>query len=134
MKKILLVFLIVTSFSSCRVTKSLTMMHAKTNAKLSEKEYISKKLYEINFLKLSKEQISKATEIWAAEKKGLENPVLKNENIAPVIYKSEIEFRKLLDEKQQGYYPVKNSATSDKILDTFLNDNQLEELKRIYGL
>lgn len=120
-----IVFLI--SFSSCRVTKSVTMMGAKINSKLTEEEFINKKLYEIRFLELTQKQKDLSTEIWKKEIAGLKMPVLKNENIAPIIYNSEIEFRNLLTNEQKEKYKVIDH-------DLFLNDRQIEELKRIYSL
>lgn len=127
MKKLLLALLVVFIATSCRVTKSYTMMSAKSNSELTESDFINKKLYAVQFLELSQEQKNKATEIWKKEISGLKMPLLKNENIAPVIYNSEIEFRKLLTEEQKEKYKVVSS-------NIFLKDHQIEELKRIYNL
>ena len=82
------------------------------------------------FINLSKGQEAAAVKIWKLERETLANmPLLKNENIAPVIYKSEIDFRKILTEDQLKKYPMKNTHVK-----MFLNNEELEELRRIYNL
>lgn len=133
MKKILLILTVVSLLTvSCRVTKSLVMMTAKQGAEMTDEDFINKKLYGISFLKLTDEQEQKAVAIWKTEKDGLKAPVLKNENIAPVVYNSEVEFRKLLTEEQLKKYPVKTTNDYEETIPLFLNNRQMDEIKRIY--
>lgn len=137
MKKILVLatLFVAICVTGCRITKSLTMMEAKNSAKLSEESFINKKLYGIAYLELSQEQKEKAFKVWKEEKNGLNMPLLKNENIAPIVYKSELDFRKILNDDQNKKYPLKkeySNTTVEEHIPLFLNNKQLEEIKRIY--
>lgn len=129
MKKILLLALVTITLFSCRVTKSLTMMSAKQAAEMPEIQFLNKKFDAVKLLYLTDEQKSKCEEIWKEEKAGLNMPLLKNENIAPVIYKSELDFRKVLTNEQLENYKY---LMKDNFNGVFLNDSQLAEVKRIY--
>jgi hypothetical protein len=135
MKKFLLALLIVTSVSSCRITKTATMMLAKQNAEMTEDDFVTAKKETISYLNLSKSQLEQCIEIWKKEIKGLKMPLLKNENIAPVIYNSEISFRNILTPAQlQKYKDENDNSQPQKLYRYFLMDKQLEELKKIYKL
>lgn len=127
MRKLLLLFVLAGLLFSCRVTKSLVMIKTKENAELIDEEYINKKRSLSSFLNLSNEQKEMCDKIWKEEKQGLNAPVLKNENIAPIIYNSENEFRSILTKEQLNTY-LANVPPGG----FFLNDHAMNELKRIY--
>lgn len=133
MKKTFLILtslLLMLSFSSCRISKSIVMLKAKSNSKLTEERFIIGKQSDVLFLKLSSEQKGKCEKIWKEEKDGLAriNTDI-NSEVAPVVYKSEMEFRNVLTSDQLTEY--KREYIS-KIPQFFLNDKQLSEIKRIY--
>ena len=83
-------------------------------------------------MNLSENQKEEIVKIWKAEKVSLGNArEKKNSEIAPILLKSENDFRAVLTEEQ-----LKNYRESHENLYTsgYLNDKQLEELKRIYKL
>lgn len=134
MKKIFLfvAFAITLLSSSCRITKTATMMSAKNNQKRSEAYFVEQKKQQISFLKLSDEQLEKGVTIWKTEKQELDKiDISDNSQIAPIIYKSEVEWRKILNDSQLVSY---TNEFKDLFSGYFLNDRQMEEIKRIYGL
>jgi hypothetical protein len=137
-KLIIMSVLSMVLFSSCRISKSITMLGAKNDSKLTKEQFINKKTYGISYLGLSADQLEKTKIIWSKEIEDLKKIELTNENIAPIIYNSEIEFRKILTDKQKESYPLvdKGDKTkfNEKIIDCFMNNRQLEEIKRIYKL
>lgn len=134
MKKFILIAVLIvsTTFTSCRVTKTFTMLNAKSQSEQNENDFIQNKADKITFLNLSEDQKQDVVKIWKAEKISLGNArEKKNSEIATILLKSENDFRAVLTEGQ-----LKNYRESYKNLYTsgYLNDKQLEELKRIYKL
>ncbi|WP_286914780.1 hypothetical protein [Flavobacterium sp. UBA4197] len=132
MKKITstIVLSLILSLSSCRISKTITMLNAKSNSKLSEEQFLLGKNNEIMYLNLSQGTKSSCLEIWKEEKDKLTRvDTEKNEEIAPVVYDSEMKFRALLSSDKLAEYKkiYRNKATH-----FFLNDKQLSEIKRIY--
>lgn len=132
MKKFLLLALIAMMLTSCRVTKTFTLLNAKGTSNNSEMQFLKNKGERVAFLDLSDDQKVKSVAIWETEKRELGDAYSKkNKEIAPIIYKSETEFRKLLTEEQLTKYREKYKSL---LTSSGLNDKQLEELKRIYKL
>lgn len=133
MKKfLLLTFLVLTTLTSCRITKTFTLINAKGNTNKTELEFLKMKGERFAFLELSDEQKEKAITIWQTEKQELGDAYSKkNKEIAPIIYKSEISTRSLLTAEQLKKYSEKYKGLYTP---AGLNDKQLEELKRIYKL
>ncbi|UUC45556.1 hypothetical protein [Flavobacterium cerinum] len=114
----------------CRVSKSITMLNAKTSMKLTEEQFLQKKNNEAMYLNLSNGQKSACEIIWKEEKDKLARVNSEsNEEIAPVVYESEVKFRELLNSNQLVQYKKEHQ---DKLLRFFLSDKQLSEIKRIY--
>ena len=106
-------------------------MQAKSNAKFTEQEFIKGKNDAVGLLNLTNAQKGQSEIVWKTEKEELARiNIEQNEEIAPVIYKSEIEFRKILTSDQLTEY--KKLAYDSKINRYFLDDHSLGELKRIY--
>lgn len=116
----------------CRITKSLEMIQAKNNSKLTEEQFIKAKFNAINFLELSNEQKIECEKIWKQEKREfLEINMDDNTLIGPIIYKSEVAFRKILTVKQlEDYKAIGNNDS--RVMKYFLDDHALSEIKRIY--
>ena len=133
MKKILLfAFIVISTLTSCRVTKTFTLINAKANSNKTENDFLMMKGERASFLELSNEQKEKAVGIWQREKYELGMAYSKkNKEIAPIIYKSEMNFRALLTDEQLQKYREKYKQLYTS---TGLNDRQLEELRRIYNL
>lgn len=134
MKKYLLFSLLIalTTLSSCKITKTFTMINAKSNSDMQEADFLQSKADKITFIDLSDEQKQQLITIWKTEKQELGKArEKKNKEIAPIIYKSEMAFRKILTEKQLETYREKNK---NLYTPGYLNDKQIEELKRIYKL
>jgi hypothetical protein len=134
MKKFLLLFILISTatLTSCRVTKTFTLLNAKSASDQKETDFLQAKADRITFLKLSEEQKEKAITIWKTEKQELGNAhKKKNSEIASIIYKSEMDFRNILTEEQLSTYreKYKNLYQSG-----YMNDKQIEELVRIYKL
>lgn len=132
MKKFLLIAVLIATFTSCSVTKTITMLNAKSQSEQNEKDFLQNKADKITFLNLSENQKEEIVKIWKVEKVSLGNArEKKNSEIAPILLKSENDFRAVLTEGQ-----LKNYRESHKNLYTsgYLNDKQLDELKRIYKL
>lgn len=132
MKKFLLIAVLIATFTSCSVTKTITMLNAKSQSEQNEKDFLQNKANKITFLNLSENQKEEIVKIWKAEKVSLGNTrEKKNSEIAPILLKSENDFRAVLTEEQ-----LKNYRESHKNLYTsgYLNDKQLDELKRINKL
>ena len=133
MKKILLfAFIVISTLTSCRVTKTFTLINAKANSNKTENDFLMMKGERASFLELSNEQKEKAVAIWQREKYELGMAYSKkNKEIAPIIYKSEMNFRALLTDEQLQKYREKYKQLYTS---AGLNDRQLEELRRIYNL
>ena len=133
MKKFLLfTFIALATLTSCRVTKTFTLINAKGTSNNTEMQFLKNKGERAAFLDLSDEQKEKSIVIWQTEKRELGDAYTKkNKEIAQVIYKSETEFRSLLTEEQLTKYREKYKGL---LTSAGLNDKQLEELKRIYKL
>lgn len=133
MKKYLLItFIALATLTSCRITKTFTLINAKGNTNRTELEFLKMKGERFAFLELSEEQKEKAVAIWLAEKQELGNAYSKkNKEIAPIIYKSETSIRNILTTEQLEKYREKYK---ELFTPAGLNDRQLEELKRIYKL
>jgi len=133
MKKYLLFALIaISTLTSCRVTKTITMINAKGTTNQTEIEFLKSKAERVAFLNLSEEQKIKAVAIWEIEKRALGDAYAKkNKEIAPIIYKSESDFRSILTEQQLITY---RDTYKSSYAPSSLNDRQLSELKRIYKL
>ncbi|HEU4496771.1 MAG TPA: hypothetical protein VFR70_06940 [Flavobacterium sp.] len=137
MKKSLPIFIavILLAFTSCRITKTLTMINAKSVIHYEDADFYQGKADAISFLILDDSQKEKAVQIWKAEKQGLNKiDASKNSEIAPIIYKSENDFRAILTAEQLKAYKGKLREAISPNSPYFLNDRQLEELKRIYDL
>ena len=133
MKKILLfAFIVISTLTSCRVTKTFTLINAKSNSNKTENDFLMMKGERASFLELSNEQKEKAVAIWQREKYELGMAYSKkNKEIAPIIYKSEMNFRALLTDEQLQKYREKYKQLYTS---AGLNDRQLEELRRTYNL
>ena len=132
MKKILLFAIIAIMFTSCRVTKTFTLLNAKGSSNNTEMEFLKNKGERVAFLNLSDAQKQKALEIWQTEKRELGDAYSKkNKEIAPIIYKSETSLRGILTEEQLTQYREKYKGL---LTSAGLNDRKLDELKRIYKL
>ena len=132
MKKFLLFAFIAITFTSCRVTKTFTIINARGTSNNTEMQFLKSKGERVAFLDLSDEQKEKAIVIWQTEKRELGDAYTKkNKEIAPIIYKSETELRSLFTEEQLTKYREKYNGL---LTSSGLNDKQLEELKRIYKL
>lgn len=136
MKKIILLLVVFsTFFTSCRVTKTVTMWQAQENAKLTEEQFVLAKFDAIRFLDLSDEQKKDCATIFKTEKKGLlEINIKDNSSVAPVIYEAETKFRKVLTTTQLENYKAILHSYGNNAKQYFLTDNQLSEIKRIYDL
>ena len=132
MKKNVLLLMAFLVLSSCRITKTITMIYAKNRATTTESEFINGKHAAVDFLKFTPEQNTLAETIWKKEKKDFSEVKLTNENIAPIVYNSELEFRKILNPVQLDNYIKIANKNDDRIIKYFLNDEQLAEIKRIY--
>ncbi|GEM_PF-1749201 len=114
----------------CRISKSLTMLSAKSNMQLTEEQFLLRKNQEAMYLNLSSGQKSACETVWKEEKDRLARVNSEsNEEIAPVVYESEIKFRELLNSNQLTQYKKEHK---EKFLKFFLSDKQLSEIKRIY--
>ena len=121
-----------TTMTSCRITKTFTLLNAKSASDQKESDFLQSKADKISFLNLSEDQKEKAIIIWKTEKDALGNAhKKKNKEIAPIIYKSEMDFRNILTEEQLATYREKYKSLYQS---GYMNDRQLEELKRIYKL
>lgn len=134
MKKSLLFLLLIaiTTLTSCRITKTVTMLNTKSTATNTLDEFLQGKAERVSFLDFSDLQKEQALAIWENEKKQLGSiNISKNAEIAPVIYKSENDFRSILTHAQLKEY---RETIKNHISPYLLNDRQLEEIKRIYKL
>jgi len=132
MKKILLLAIIAITLTSCRVTKTFTLLNAKGTSNNTEMEFLKYKGERVAFLNLSDAQKQKAVEIWQTEKRELGDAYSKkNKEIAQIIYKSETSLRSILTEEQLTEYRKKYKRL---LTPAGMNDKQLEEIKRIYKL
>lgn len=134
MKKYLLLAILISIsiLTSCQVTKTITMVNAKGSTNKDEMEFLKSKGQHVAFLNLSEEQKIKAVTIWQREKRELGDAYSKkNKEIAPIIYKSENDFRSILTEEQLANY---KETYKSRYTPAGLNDKQLAELKRIYKL
>ncbi len=134
MKKSLLFLLLIaiTTLTSCRITKTVTMLNTKSTATNTMDEFLKGKAERVSFLDFSDLQKEQALAIWENEKQQLESiDISKNSEIAPVIYKSENDFRSILTDEQLKEYRETIRNTLSPYL---LNDRQLIEIKRIYKL
>ena len=132
MKKILLLAIIAITLTSCRVTKTFTLLNAKGTSNNTEMEFLKYKGERVAFLNLSDAQKQKAVEIWQTEKRELGDAYSKkNKEIAQIIYKSETSLRSILTEEQLTEYRKKYKGL---LTPAGMNDKQLEEIKRIYKL
>lgn len=114
----------------CRISKSLTMLSAKSNMQLTEEQFLLRKNQEAMYLNLSSGQKSACETVWKEEKDRLARVNSEsNEEIAPIVYESEIKFRELLNSNQLSQYKKEHK---EKFLKFFLSDKQLSEIKRIY--
>ncbi len=120
------------TLTSCRVTKTITMINAKSNAAETEVEFIKHKINSISFLPLSEEQEELAIAIWKSEKEQLGKIKLKNSEIAPVIFQYENEFRSILTPEQLKEY--KKEYSDSMITKYFLSNRAMQEIKRIYNI
>lgn len=135
MKKsiLLLTLLCLATLTSCRITKTITMINAKTMATETETEFIKNKISAITFLELSPDQETEAVNIWKEEKAQLGRINLgKNSEIAPIIFKSENDFRRILTPEQLKTY--KGFRDDSTILKYFMSDRSMKEIKRIYEI
>lgn len=129
---LLLIFCFVT-LTSCRITKTITMINAKSMATETETDFIRNKINAITFIALTEEQEIAAIEIWKEEKAQLGKiDMQKNSEIAPVIFKSENDFRRILTPEQLRFY--KRYRDDSTILKYFMSDRSMKEIKRIYKL
>lgn len=134
MKKTLLLLLLIgiTTLTGCRITKTVTMLNTKSSATKTVDVFLQEKAQRVSFLDFSDLQKKQALAIWENEKQQLESiDISKNAQIAPVIYKSENDFRSILTDAQLKEY---RETIANQISPYFLNDRQLEEIKRIYKL
>lgn len=135
MKKSLFLLLLVSlaTLTSCRITKTITMINAKSMAAETEADFINNKINNITFMHLTEEQEGTAIALWKKEKKALEKiDKTKNSEIAPVIFKFENDFRRLLTPEQlKKYKAFRDDST---ISQYFLSDRSMKEIKRIYKL
>lgn len=132
MKKILLLLLATISISSCRITKTAEMIAAKNNSKLTEEQFVKAKFDAVDFLQLTDEQKLQCEKIWKQEKREyLEINMEDNALVGPVIYNSEVAFRKVLTVSQLEDYKAKGNSEA-KVMKYFLDDHALSEIKRIY--
>lgn len=132
MKKLLLLALISITLTSCRVTKTFTLLNAKGSSNNTEMAFLKNKGERFAFLDLSDEQKQKAVKIWEIEKRELGDAYSKkNKEIAQIIYKSETNMRSILTDEQLSQYREKYKGL---LTPAGMNDKQLEELKRIYKL
>ncbi len=132
MKRIVLLAIIAITLTSCRVTKTFTLLNAKGSSNNTEMAFLKNKQERFAFLDLSEDQKQKAVQIWETEKQELGDAYSKkNKEIAQIIYKSETSMRSLLTEEQLTKYREKYKGL---LTSAGLNDKQLEELKRIYKL
>ena len=136
MKKLVLLFVFSSLITSCRITKSVEMMQAKSNATLTTEQFLKMKNVAISFLELTPEQLLQAEKIWSEEKRGfMEIDIKDNSQIAPIVYKSEVEFRKILTDKQLiDYKKIGHEVGDSRVSKYFLSDHAMSELKRIYKL
>jgi hypothetical protein len=137
MKKLTLTMITVLTLltlNSCRVTKTMAMLTAKKRATTTESNFLSGKHLAVDFLGFSKQQNDAVEIIWKTEKKEFSEVKLENENIAPIIYKSENDFRKILTTDQLEKYKKASDKFDSRLTDYFLDDDSLAELKRIYNL
>lgn len=133
MKKfLLLTFIAITTLTSCRVTKTFTLLNAKGSSNNTEMAFLKNKGERFAFLDLSDEQKKNAVQIWETEKQELGDAYSKkNKEIAAIIYKSETSMRNILTDEQLAKYREKYKGL---LTSAGMNDRQLEELKRIYKL
>lgn len=133
MKRYLLItFIALSTLTSCRISKTITLINAKGNTNRTELEFLKIKGERFAFLELSDEQKEKAVQIWQTEKQELGDAYSKkNKEIAPIIYKSETNIRSILTAEQLEKYREKYKGLYTP---SGLNDKQLEEIKRIYKL
>lgn len=135
MKKIIfssIIVLILGTFTSCRMTKTFTMVNAKSSMAMETENFVQGKIERVKYLQLDDEQKLAAENLWVAEKSQLDAlPDKKNKNIAPIIYKSELDFRNILNEEQLAEYKKRSQSL---ITPMFMSDKQLAEIKRIYKL
>lgn len=120
------------TLTSCRITKTITMVNAKSNAAESEVEFIKHKISSISFLPLSEEQEEMAIAIWKNEKEQLGKIKMKNSEIAPVIFQYENEFRSILTPEQLMEY--KKEYGNSMITKYFLSNRAMQEIKKIYNI
>ncbi|WDO11861.1 hypothetical protein MH928_11025 [Flavobacterium sp. WW92] len=129
----LLFILCLVTLTSCRITKTITMINAKAMATETETEFIKNKISSISFLELSEDQEVAAISIWKEEKTQLGRINLgKNSEIAPIIFKSENNFRSILTPEQLKTY--KGFRDDSTILKYFMSDRSMKEIKRIYEI
>ncbi|NBL65816.1 hypothetical protein GV828_11450 [Flavobacterium sp. NST-5] len=132
MKKLLLLGCVTFMFVSCNMTKTFTMLNAKSHMNMEKNDYIEEKIKRVNYLDFSDDQKLKLERLWEIEKEKLDAVVVrKNKNIAPIIYESELNFREVLTAEQREIYLKRKQ---NMIEPQFLSDKQLSELKRIYKL
>lgn len=109
------------------------MINAKSMATETETDFIRNKINAITFIALTEEQEIAAIEIWKEEKSQLGKiDMQKNSEIAPVIFKSENDFRRILTPEQLRFY--KRYRDDSTILKYFMSDRSMKEIKRIYKL
>ena len=133
MKKMILALLVlITITTSCRVTKTVVMLHAKNRATQTDENYMSGKHNAVDFLGFSSEQKKQVDEVWKTEKHDFSEIKLENENIAPIVYKSENAFRAVLTSEQLKNYKALWDKGDGRLDAYFLDDSMLAEIKRIY--
>lgn len=71
MKKIVLLAIIAITLTSCRVTKTFTLLNAKGSSNNTEMAFLKNKGERFAFLDLSEDQKQKAVQIWETEKQEL---------------------------------------------------------------
>ncbi len=132
MRKFLLLGCVTFMFVSCNMTKTFTMLNAKSHMSMEKNDYIESKIKRVNYLDFSDDQKVKLERLWEIEKEKL-NALndRKNKEIAPIIYESEMNFREILTAEQREIYLQRKQNTIEP---QFLSDKQLAELKRIYKL
>lgn len=131
--KLIIAFVAVLSLTTaCRVTKTVTMVYAKKRAAKTEQQFMIGKEAPVAFLNFTPEQKAQVENVWRTEKAELSKIELKNELIAPIIYKSELAFRAALTSEQLSKYLALWATGSGQLDAYYLDDNMMAEIKRIY--
>lgn len=129
MKKLLLL-LIFTSIASCSISKNLKLGLVRDYSKQTESTFLENKLNAVKFLNLSQTQLNQCYEIWKNEKLRLGQINLKDDQeVASIVYKSEIDFRNVLTSDQLTLYKAE-TINNQTMVEYFMGDKTLGEIKK----